>query len=112
MTASLIAALLSLSSLVILCGPPALALRMLVLRLRWARPQRRMVYLILSALTVLLLVFNMLVSVGVTAPLQALTPPVVSANLVTTALLFAWATAGLCALLVVIAPRRGGASHI
>jgi hypothetical protein len=112
MTASLIAVLVSLSSLVVLCGPPVLALRMLWLRLRWARPQSRMIYLILCALTVLLLVFNALVSVGLTAPLRAFTPPLVAANLATTALLFTWAAAGLCALLAVIAPRRGGASHI
>lgn len=112
MTASLIAAVLTVVSLAVLCGPPAFALRMLWLRLRWAGPQSRLAFLVLCAVLVLILVFNALFAIGMTGLLGMLTPPLIAENPGTAALLFAWAAAGLSALLAVIAPRRGGASRI
>jgi hypothetical protein len=106
MSSTALPALLSLLSFAVLCAPPALALRMLFLRLGRARPQTRMIYAVLCALAVLMLAFNVIVSLGAGAALQAVTPPVVAGNMGTTALLFAWGAFGLCVLLAVIAPHR------
>lgn len=112
MTASLITTFLFLLSIAFLCGPPALALRMLLARLRRAGPQTRMIYVVLCAVAVLLLAFNVFVASGAGTLLHAVTPPVVAANLGTTALLVAWATCGICALLAVVAPHRRRAPQI
>ncbi len=112
MSATVIPTALFLLSIVVLCGPPALALRMLLARLRWAQPQSRMIYVILCAIAVLMLAFNVVVSLGAGPMLRSVTPPVVAANMGTTALLFAWAAFGLCVLLAVVAPYRRHASDI
>jgi hypothetical protein len=112
MAASLIALVLSLLSAAILCAPPVLALRMLLLRLRRAGPQGRKVYSVLCAVAVLMLAFNLLVAIGAGRLLQPVMPGVVAGNLGTTALLFAWAAAGVCVLLAVLAPQRGRAPQV
>ena len=106
------AAMLALAYVALLCGLPALALRMLIVRFRRAKPGMRLLYLLLCVIATVFLLFNLLHSAGMTGLLQALTPPLVADNAGTVALLFAWLSAGLCVLLALIVPPRRSASQI
>jgi hypothetical protein len=80
----------------LLCGTPALALWMLIVRLRRVKPGMRRAYLLLGVIAALFLLFNLVVSAGMTGVLTG-----------TVALLFAWLSAGICVLLALtVRPRR------
>ena len=101
------AAMFAAAYVALLCGTPALALWMLIVRLRRVKPGMRRVYLLLGVIAALFLLFNLVVSAGMTAVLTAMTPPIVSRNPGTVALLFAWLSAGICVLLALtVRPRR------
>jgi hypothetical protein len=92
--------------LVLLAGPPVVALRMLLRRLTRVAENRRMPYQALLALAGLGLGFNLLVWAGMPAGLRDLLPDLVARNLGISALLASWGAVGLCLLLAVLHPHR------
>lgn len=102
----LISVLVSVLVLALLLAPPALALLMVLRRLRLAVPERRTPYHALVALVGLVIVFNLLVWVGMPEGLRGLLPDLIGQNLGYTALLASWGALGLCVLLAVLHPRR------
>jgi polyferredoxin len=92
--------------LVLLLGPPVVALRMLLRRLKGVPPDRRMSYQALVALTGLVLAFNLLVWAGMPAALRGFLPDLVARNLGLSALLASWGAVGLCLLVAVLHPHR------
>lgn len=112
MNGSFVTLIVTTLSIGVLCVPPALALRMFFARLIVARQDMRWPYVLFCVLTVLMLMFNLSVATGVTGQISSLTPPILSANPLTSALLFAWTATGMCLMVALIVPRRGRASQL